>query len=339
VFTAVIDAWNAKPDRTCNVVLQFILSGSGDASLGSRYGAAYITGKDHTFDIIAGNGTDFLGYSDEAGSQDAFLNLDFSKIPNFANVKMSASVFKEKLVPYRGTTVVFAYDSAKLPNPPQTWDELVEWVKANPGKFTYNDPSTGGAGQAFVYNAIYRLIDDPEAFSNGADEKYIDQWDAGFDWLAMIHPYLYSSGGHIQYAVKNQGALDLLANGEVWMVPAWADGTLSALEKGTLPATVKMYQLRDLSLTGTDVDMAICSTTEHLDACYDFINFVISVEAQQIFVEIMKAVPVIDASLLEQTAAVKAVSVLNPSEFNILSIGSNGSLIKDRWQEDIATLN
>lgn len=339
VFTAVIEAWNAKEDRTCNVTLQFILSGSGDASLGSRYGAAYITGKDHSFDIIAGNGTDFLGYSDEAGSSDAFLDLDFSKMPNFQNVQMSASVFPEKLVPYRGTTVVFAYDSANLPNPPSTWDELAEWVQANPGKFTYNDPSTGGAGQAFVYNAIYRLIDDPEAFSNGADEKYIDQWDAGFEWLAMIHPYLYSSGGHIQYAVKNQGALDLLASGEVWMVPAWADGTLDALEKGTLPDTVKMYQLSDLSLSGTDVDMAICSTTENLDACYDFMNFVISVEAQQIFVEVMKAVPVIDASLLEQTDAVKAVSELNPADFNILSIGSNGGLIKDRWQEDIATLN
>ncbi len=339
VFTAVIEAWNAKEDRTSNVVLQFILSGSGDASLGSRYGAAYITGKDHSFDIMAGNGTDFLGYADEAGSSDAFLDLDFSKMPNFANVKMSASLLEEKLVPFRGTTVVFAYDSAKLPDPPATWDELATWIEANPGKFTYNDPSTGGAGKAFVYNAIYRLIDDPDAFANASDEKYVDEWDAGFDWLAMIHPYLYSSGGHIQYPVKNQGALDLLASGEVWMVPAWADGTLDALEKGTLPDTVKMYQLSDLSLTGTDVDMAICATTEYEDACYDFMNFVISVEAQQIFVEVMKAVPVIDASLLEQTAAVQAVSELNPANFNILSVGSNDSLLKERWQEDIATLN
>lgn len=45
VFTEVIAAYNAKEDRACNVELQFILSGTGDASLGSRYAAAYITGK------------------------------------------------------------------------------------------------------------------------------------------------------------------------------------------------------------------------------------------------------------------------------------------------------
>lgn len=339
VFTEVIKAYNAKEDRACNVELQFVLSGSGDASLGSRYAAAYITGKDNSFDILAGNGSDFLGYANECGTEDAFIDLDFSKMSNFSNVKMSASVFKDKLVPYRGTTVVFSYDSAKLPEPPKTWDELVSWIKANPGHFTYNDPSTGGAGQAFVYNAIYRLIDDPDAFSDAGNEKYTEMYDAGFEWLADIHPYLYTTGGHIQYAVKNQGALDLLASGEVDMVPAWADGTLDGIEKGTLPDTVKMYQLSDLSLTGTDVDMAICATSEKVDACYDFMNYVVSTEAQQIFVEVMKAVPVIDAGTLEQTDAVKAVSALNPADFNILSLGSNGSVIKDRWAEDIATLN
>lgn len=339
VFAEVIKAYNAKEDRACNVELQFVLSGSGDASMSSRYAAAYITGKDTSFDMMAGNGTDFMGYINECGSEEAFLDLDTSKMPNYSLLQMKPCVYDKKLVPYRGTTVVFSYDSAKLPNPPQTWDELVQWVKDNPGHFTYNDPSTGGAGQAFVYNAIYRLIDDPDAFTNAGDEKYLDMYDDGFAWLADIHPYLYTTGGHIQYAVKNQGALDLLASGEVDMVPAWADGTLDAIEMGTLPDTVKMYQLSDLSLTGTDCDMAICATSQHPDACYDFMNFVISPEAQQIFVEVMKAVPVISASELEQTDAVKAVSALNPADFNILSLGSNGSVIKERWTEDIATLN
>ena len=343
IFTELIAVYNAKADRKANVELQFILSGTGDAGLKSRYGAAYKTGNTSDFDMIAENGSDFLAYVQEAGSEDAFLTLDTSKLSNYPNVKMKASIYPEKLVPYRGTTVVFAYDSAKLPEPPKTWDELVEWCKANPGKFTYNDPDTGGAGQAFVFNAIYRQIalkhNDPDCYANGADEKYLAMYDDGFKWLADLHPYLYSSGGHIQYAVKNQGALDLLAQGEVWMVPAWADGTLTALEQKTLPETVKMYQLSDLSLTGTDVDLAICSKSEHVDECYDFMNFVISAEAQQILVEHMKAVPVVDASTLEQTDSVKAVAELNPAEFNILSIGSNGTEIKSRWTQDIATLN
>lgn len=343
IFTELTSVYNAKEDRACNVELQFILSGTGDANVKSRYAAAYQAGNTTDFDMIVENGSDLLEYVQLAGSEDCFIDLDKSKLSNIGNVMMEPSVMKEKLVPYRGTTVVLSYDSAKLPNPPQTWDELVEWCKANPGKFDYNDPSTGGAGQAFVFNAIYRQIaltkNDPNCYANGADEKYLGMMDEGFKWLADLHPYLYQSGGHVQYAVKNQGALDLLSQGEVWMVPAWADGTLTALEQGTLPATVKMYQLSDLSLTGTDVDMCICSTSQHPEECYDFMDFMISAEAQQLLVEHMKAVPVVDASTLEQTESVKAVSTLNPAEFNILSVGTNGQAMKDRWAQDIAPLN
>jgi putative spermidine/putrescine transport system substrate-binding protein len=345
VFAEVIKAYNAKEDRAANVQLQFILSGTGETSMRSRYIAAYKAGNSSDFDVLGENGMGFLQIVQEAeqegieNPEGIFIDLDFDKMPNLANVKMTPCIYPEKLVPYRGTTVVFDYDSAFVPEPPQTWDELVEWMKANPGRFVYNDPDTGGAGSSFVTAAIYRQIDDPDAFKNASDPKYQEMWDAGFEWLAEIHPYIYSSGGHVQYAVKNQGSLDLLGQGEVWMTPAWADGTLTALENKTLPETVKMYQLSDLSLTGSDVDMAVCATSQHVEEAYDFMNFVVSPEAQQIFVEVMKAVPVIDTSLLEQTASVEAVSLLNPADFNIVSTGANDALIKERWAEEIATLN
>ena len=100
-----------------------------------------------------------------------------------------------------------------------------------------------------------------------------------------------------------------------------------------------MYQLSDLSLTGSDVDMGICSTSQHIEEAYDFMNYVVSPEAQQIFVEVMKAVPVIDASLLEASPSVEAVSKLNPADFNIVSTGANETVINDRWAEDIETLD
>lgn len=340
-FTELIKLYNAKPDRKANVELQFVLSGSGDTGMGSRYGAAWKAGKYDNFDMMADNGSSFPGIFNECGDDlNAFLDIDHSKLSNWPNVKMSPSMYKEKLVPYRGTTVVFAYDSAKLPNPPQTWDELTEWIKANPGKFTYNDPDTGGAGGAFLTCALYRdiLKNDPEAQNNASDPKYLDMVDAGFEWLAEIHPYTYSSGGSIVYPVKNQGSLDLLASGEVYLIPAWADNILKGLDEKTLPDTVKMYQMTDLSLSGTDVDIAICANTPYAEECYDFINFVISAEGQKKLVEFMKAVPVIDASTMEQTPDVVAVTELNPAAFNILSTGNNDSEYKTRWLNEIAPL-
>lgn len=339
-FNELIKLYNAKPERKANVELQFILSGSGEQGLSNRYGAAWKADKYDNFDMIAENGSSFQGIIYECGEDEsAFLDIDTSKLPNYANVKMTPSIYANKLVPYRGTTVVFAYDSAKLPEPPQTWDELTEWIKANPGRFTYNDPDTGGAGGSFLTCALYRLIDDPDAFTNASDPKYQDMVDAGFAWLEEIHPYTYTSGGHIQYPVKNQGSLDLLASGEAWLIPAWADNVLKGLSEGTLPSTVKMYQMSDLSLTGTDVDIGICAKTPYADECYDFINFVISAEGQKLLVEFMKAVPVIDASTMEQTPDVVAVTELNPAAFNIVQTGSeNDSYYKQRWAEDIATL-
>ena len=338
-FNELITMYNALPERKANVTLQFVLSGSGDTGMSTRYGAAWKAGKYDNFDMMADNGSSFPGIFNECGDDlNAFLDIDHSKLPNWANVKMSPSVYKEKLVPYRGTTVVFAYDSAKLPNPPQTWDELTEWIKANPGRFTYNDPDTGGAGGAFLTCSLYRLIGDAEAFTNPTDPKWIEKVDAGFEWLAEIHPYTYKSGGSIVYPVKNQGSLDLLASGEVWLIPAWADNVLKGLSEKTLPDTVKMYQMTDLSLSGTDVDIAICANTPYADACYDFINFVISAEGQKKLVEFMKAVPVIDASTMEQTPDVVAVTELNPAAFNILSTGNNDKEYKTRWLNEIAVL-
>jgi len=99
-----------------------------------------------------------------------------------------------------------------------------------------------------------------------------------------------------------------------------------------------MYQMTDLSLSGTDVDIAICANTPYADACYDFINFVISAEGQKKLVEFMKAVPVIDASTMEQTPDVVAVTELNPAAFNILSTGNNDKEYKTRWLNEIAVL-
>lgn len=51
------------------------------------------------------------------------------------------------------------------------------------------------------------------------------------------------------YPKKNQGTLDILASGEVDMVPAWSDMALEQLAKGLLPDTVKLTQI-DPAFTG-----------------------------------------------------------------------------------------
>ncbi len=336
LFTALVQAYNARPESTSEVSLQFVLSGTGEDTLASRVGAAYKTGqKNSGFDIIAENSTSMQGYVDAAGSEDLFVDLDMSKLSNYPNILIKPAIFEKKFVPYRGTTVVMAYDSARLPNPPKTWDDLYAWVQANPGKFAYNSPSTGGAGSAFVRTAIYQFLPKESYLSN--DPKWADQYDKGFELLTKFHPFLYKSGGKVVYPNKNQGTLDLLINKEVDLIPAWADQVLTNLKNGTLPDTVKIYQMEDHALGGTDVDLAVTSIGTAADNCYDFINFVISPEGQKMCLELMNAVPVIDTSTIKSDS-VNMIKDLDVKTFSVISNGSLNDTINERWDEDIATL-
>ena len=139
------------------------------------------------------------------------------------------------------------------------------------------------------------------------------------------------------YVAKNQGTLDLLINKEVDLIPAWADQVLKNIEGGTLPDTVKMYQLDDGALSGTDVSITITSIGTYVDECYDFMNFVISPEGQKIALENMKAVPVIAAESIDSEQK-DLVADLNVENFAFLSIGNLSDLINERWAEDITTL-
>jgi putative spermidine/putrescine transport system substrate-binding protein len=335
MFTACIAGYNQLPDAKADVQLQFILSGAGDTALYDRLGAAFKTGqKDSGFDIIAENSTGLTQYVAAAGSEDLFAKLDFSMIPNYQNVKIKSAFDNDKVVPYRGTTVVFAYDSARVPQPPKTWAELTEWIKANPGRFAYNPPATGGSGGSFVQTVVYK--DQPKETWTSSDVANKSFWDKGFDYLREIHPFLYQSGGHTMYPNKNQGTLDLLINKEVDIIPAWADQVLSNLSNGTLPETVKMMQL-DQSLSGTDVVLAVPSIGSNAEACYDFINFMISPEAQKICLETMFAIPVIDPAMIE-SAKKDQVSSLDVSKFAIMSIGALSKDLNDKWDNEIGTI-
>lgn len=338
LFTALCDAYNAKEDSNYTAQLQFIASGTGDEALNSRIGAAFQTGQTGTdFDVIAENTASFQSYVDEAGSEDLFIDYDPAKIPGLENVTLTPVIFPTKLVPYRATTVVFAYDSERVPENelPHTWDELAAWIEAHPGRFAYNDPDTGGAGASFVQSALYRLIDD-ESAKLSTDPKWLDEMGPGFDWLVKIHPFLYSTGGSVLYPAKNQGTLDLLINKEVDIIPAWADQILSNIANGTLPETTRMYQLDDVPLTGSDVSLGITSIGSNPDGAHEFIAFVISPEGQKICLENMKAIPVISADLIDSDEKDLVASLGN---YNFIS---NGNLWKEEiyplWQETILPL-
>jgi len=332
-WEAVIAAF-AKTNPGFEVKQQYIASGTGTRSDLTKIIAAYNAKQtDIDVDIMADTDDSQLTQIKTQASLDALAKLDAKKMPNMAGVLKQSVVAPDKAIAFRGTAVYIAYNSDKVSNPPKTEKDLHAWIKANPGKFAYNDPGTGGAGSSFVTTTVYNVMP-PEALTS-PDEKWMAQWDAGLKVLADLHPYLYSASGKVQYTVKNQGSLDLLAAGTIWMCPAWADMTLDQKSRGLLPKSIKLQQI-DPPLTGNITLCVIPALSKKSAMAMKFLDYVVSPEAQNILVTVMKAIPVIDNSKLPKDT----LDLLSGLEvrFRSSTLGALGTKLTERWPKEIATL-
>ena len=336
IFEALVSDFNTNSEYAgqYEVTLQFMLSGTGAQTLADMLAAASKAGQTNTdYDIVDLSGDDLSKLVSLIG-QEQFVKLDSSKIPNAASVEAKSSIATDYCQPYRGTTVILAYDSAKVPTPPATMDELVAWMKANPGRFAYNTPGTGGAGDSFARSSVYNFL--PEEAFTSDDEKWIGEWDEGFNFLKEIHPYIYSSGGSVVYPNKNQGTLDLLNQGEIDMCPNWADRVLSQRASGEIKESIKITQI-DPALTGSLQSLVIPTFGSNTDGAYAFMNYMLSPAAQELMVKQMAAIPLIDASSMDMTGY-EDLQGLDVSNFRLQSIGGLSTSFNERWDSEIATI-
>lgn len=334
-FDEQIKTFNAAQDKY-EAKLEFITSGTGAQSLMDKILAAKKAGKANTdFDVVEMGGEEINNYLKEGG-KDLFVPLDDKQLTNKSELQFEAPTNTDKFIPYRGTTVVLAYNSEKVANPPKTAKELYDWIKANPGRFAYNTPDSGGAGGSFVVTSVYNFLD-KEAL-NSTDSEMEKQWDKGFALLKDLHSSLYQSSGKVVYPNKNQGALDLLSSGEIDMTPMWADMLLSGKKKGTVPASIQMAQI-DPAFTGNVVVLGIPSMSQNKEGAHAFLNYMISAQAQNIALDSMAAIPVIDFAKLDPKL-LEAIKGLQIKEFRASNIGSDLSkALNDRWTREISVLS
>ena len=313
-----------KQNPNIKVKLVHIESGTGGQSTIDRMLAARQAGqKSGGIDLYESSLSDLT----KGIKEDLWAAVDTKSIPNLSKVEESTlQNVQYKGVPYRSSAVVLAYNSAKVPNPPKTANELYDWIRQHPGRFAYNDPTTGGSGDSFVQTAIYNFLP-PDAITKD-DPSIMSQWDKGFELLKELHPYMYQKG---VYPKKNQGTLDLLANGEVDMIPAWSDMVLEQVGKKLLPETTKMTQI-DPPFNGGPTYLMVPKLSEHLDAVYKFLDFVLSQEAQMVIVNKMNGYPGIKLSEMPQEVQNKFDKVA----YRTFNLGDLGKEIQKRWQREVA---
>ncbi|GAA3113672.1 putative spermidine/putrescine transport system substrate-binding protein [Kribbella aluminosa] len=287
----------ANPGYKVDVTLD--LHGEHDAQTMAKLASSVAQKKDPGFDVVDG------GFVAKASAANLLQPVDASKIPALSDIP--ADVVKAGGtggIPYRGSSVLLAYDTKTVPTPPKTLDELLAWVKANPGKFTYNSPKSGGSGGAFVATVLDKYVpaDAREKMTVGYEKDLESNWDKGFAELKGLNQYVYQKG---VYPNGNQQTLDLLAHGQISMAPVWSDQFTTGVANGAIPATVKAAQISDPSFTGGAAYLGIPANTPNGDAALKLVNFVLEPAQQASIVKDISGYPAISSDKLPAEVAAK----------------------------------
>ncbi len=207
--------------------------------------------------------------------KDYFLPLNAGNVPNVAKIDPSVELSAQGYgVAYRASAVVLAYNSQKVTNPPKSFADLIAWIKANPGKFTYCNPNDGGSGGNFVIAAIRSQMDPAQYVQmakvpyNASFEK---DWPKAWALLKSIQPDLFEHGF---YPNGNLPILNLLAKGSLTVATAWSDQSLSALGTGLLPKYIKLTQINP-PFPGGPTFLSVPKMAQNPAGARAFINFVL----------------------------------------------------------------
>ena len=313
----------AYPDYKVNVT--FDLHGTHDAQETAKITAAAVLHKNPGVDLIDG------GFVTTLGAAGLLYHPNAGLLPNISNV--NKAVLKAGLggIPYRASSVLLAYNSTTVATPPATLDDLLAWIKAHPGKFTYNAPSGGGSGYSFVQTVVDKYLSDADrtALVQTAAPALESKWAQGLETLRQLNKYTYGQNG--TYPANNAETLKDLATGLVDMGSVWSDQFASALKAGTMPANIKVTQIANPSFTGGASYLGIPNSSTNKVGARLLANWVLSPAAQNLIVSgTLNGFPVIPLSMLDP----KATSAFTGVDIQHLRAGylsANANDLKSAW--------
>jgi putative spermidine/putrescine transport system substrate-binding protein len=312
------------------IYVKFIFSehGTDDGTTLARIGAAVKGRHWPGIDLVDGGLVTTLAA--------AGLNQPVGKAtaPNLKKINPDLLVpVKGAAIPYRGSSVVLAYNSDKVKSPPKSLSALLDWIRANPGKFTYNSPNSGGSGYSFAETVVDSLLTPSilKQMDQGYNPAIQSNWKQGLDLLHGLNKYMYGNG---VYPNGNAAVLQLLGQGQIWVAPVWSDQSLTALKTGQLGPNIKLTQISNPSFTGGAAYLAVPKTAKHKKVLYKFVNYILSPPAQQMIVDVMAGFPAIDIKYMG--AAIKqkfqdvSANTLRPTYQTKM-----GNDFKAAWQQSV----
>ncbi|WP_149361912.1 ABC transporter substrate-binding protein [Lolliginicoccus suaedae] len=158
--------------------------------------------------------------------------------------------------PWHKAQFTLVYDEARIAEPPTTLEGVLDWARANPGRFTYPAPPDF-TGSVFIREVLTRVSEDVPL--QHSDEAYDEHAPALFDELNDLAPALWREGRTYQQDIEELN--QLFADGQVDMTMTYGPATLTELvANGTFPPSTRVLTL-DEGTVGNASFLAIPSTS------------------------------------------------------------------------------
>ncbi|MGH9949538.1 MAG: ABC transporter substrate-binding protein, partial [Pyrinomonadaceae bacterium] len=143
--------------------------------------------------------------------------------------------------PWQRAQFVFAYDTARFSDPPKSIVALGEWIKRNPGRFTYIAPPDF-TGSVFLRHILFHFGGGAEKFQSFDEDLYKKASAKTFAFLNEIKPFLWRGGE--TYASSTVELDRLFANREIDFAFAYgANFASDRIKRGEYPASVRTFIL------------------------------------------------------------------------------------------------
>jgi putative thiamine transport system substrate-binding protein len=265
---------HVKLDDTANAVAAVV----GEKAAGKDEGGS--------IDLIWINGENFASMKRQ---ELLFGNEWATHLPNWRHVdaEEKPTITTDFTIPTDGmespwgmAKLVFFYDGARTGKAdlPDSAEELLEWAKANPGRFSYPQPPDF-VGSSFLKQILSKTTADPSKLLQPVVEaEFADVTKPLFDYLDELHPNLWRSAKAFprDYPSMSQ----LLADGELDITFAFNPAEASsAIANNLLPDTVRSFTFSGGTLSNTHF-VAIPYNAAAKAGALVTANFLISPKAQ-----------------------------------------------------------
>jgi len=153
------------------------------------------------------------------------------------------------------TDIIFDTRVVDAATVPTNFDALLDWAKANPGKFIVTSPTGGGSGSGFMQSLAFAKVTGDEcraAFTNWTITEEEATAYAASDCMAPVWAYYTDLLPVVELTNGNADTLNLIANGAGAIGTAWEDMAYDFIGRGLLPPTVRQQLLEEGQVGGGD---------------------------------------------------------------------------------------